>query len=117
MVITRLGKLLRKTRIDNDELLFDMAKKLNVSSAFLSAVENGKKSAPKEWVTELNKLYGLDMDELQKAIEDSQLIVKFNMAKKTPKDKQLIATFARTFDELDDNTKDQIRRLLMPYDD
>ena len=41
---TNFGKFCRKLRIDNDELLYDMAAKLGVSSAFLSKVENGKKN-------------------------------------------------------------------------
>ena len=33
-MVTELGKFLRKIRIDNNELLLDMAQTLNVSSAF-----------------------------------------------------------------------------------
>lgn len=112
-MLTQLGKLLRKTRIDKDELLFDMARKLQVSSAFLSAVENGKRNAPNEWITELNKLYGLNVNELQKAIGDSQLVVKINTTKKSDEDRQLITSFARKFDELDDAVKKQIRKLIL----
>ena len=37
------GKFCRKLRIDRGEILADMAKKLGVSSAFLSKVETGGK--------------------------------------------------------------------------
>ena len=40
---TTLGAFLRKLRLQHGEKLKDMAENLNVSSAFLSAVENGKK--------------------------------------------------------------------------
>ena len=43
-MLTEFGKALRRIRLDNDELLKDMADKLKVSSAYLSAVENGKKN-------------------------------------------------------------------------
>ena len=43
IMATTLGVFLRKLRLANDEILKDMAKNLGVSSAFLSAVENGKK--------------------------------------------------------------------------
>ena len=42
-MLTALGKFLRKLRIDNGEILKDMADKLGVTASFLSAVENGKK--------------------------------------------------------------------------
>ena len=42
-MITSLGRFLRKLRIDQGEILKDMADKLGVSVSFLSAVENGKK--------------------------------------------------------------------------
>ena len=41
--VTKLGIALRKIRLDRQELLKDMADRLKVSSAFLSAVETGKK--------------------------------------------------------------------------
>jgi transcriptional regulator with XRE-family HTH domain len=47
IMITNFGKFCRRLRIDNGELLYDMAKKLGVSSAFMSSVENGKKNRQK----------------------------------------------------------------------
>ena len=43
-MLTALGRFLRKIRIDRNELLKDMADKLEVSASFLSAVENGKRA-------------------------------------------------------------------------
>ena len=42
-MITAFGKFLRILRMDNGEILKTMAEKLEVTSSFLSAVENGKK--------------------------------------------------------------------------
>ena len=50
-LLTKLGRFLRKIRIDRGELMIDMAEKLGVTPAFLSAVENGKRKPPKEWVS------------------------------------------------------------------
>ena len=47
MAITKFGEYARDLRIDRGENLKEMAKNLGVSSAFLSAVENGKKQVPK----------------------------------------------------------------------
>ena len=45
-MLTSIGKFFRKLRIDEGEILKDMAEKLGVSVSFLSAVENGKKRMP-----------------------------------------------------------------------
>lgn len=45
-MLTRFGKQLRKLRIDREERLKDMADRLNVTTAYLSAVENGKRTVP-----------------------------------------------------------------------
>ena len=49
-MLTSIGRFLRKLRIENGEILKDMAEALGVSSAFLSAVENGKKKMPESWI-------------------------------------------------------------------
>lgn len=59
-MVTEFGKFLRKLRIDNDELMLDMAKKLKVSSAFLSSVENGKKRPSDSWNDLVINLYHMD---------------------------------------------------------
>ena len=59
-MVNNFGKFCRKLRIDRSELLYDMAKKLGVSSAFLSKVENGKKKPPKEWRELIIDLYDLN---------------------------------------------------------
>lgn len=68
-MLTEFGQFCRKLRIDRGELLFHMASKLGVSSAFLSSVENGKKNPPKEWQETICELYGLKSDDKQKLKE------------------------------------------------
>src|SRR5471030_1961778 len=43
---TQFGKELKKLRIDLGITLMEMAQKINVSSAFLSAIETGRKRIP-----------------------------------------------------------------------
>ncbi len=57
---TPFGKTLRKLRIDHSERLLDMAKKLDVSVAFLSSVEIGKRSVPVGLEEKIIELYALD---------------------------------------------------------
>ena len=55
-MLPSIGRFLRKLRIDNGEILKDMAEALGVSSAFLSAVENGKKKMPEGWIEKLKTM-------------------------------------------------------------
>ena len=57
MKLTEFGKFSRKLRIDNGELLKDMAIKLNTTPAFLSMVETGRRSIPKKLEEEIEKSY------------------------------------------------------------
>ena len=57
MKITQLGKELRKIRIGKEEVLFDMASKLGISSAMLSAIETGAKAAPEDFCQRLADHY------------------------------------------------------------
>ena len=61
MKLTELGKFLRKLRIDNGELLKDMAIKLNVTPSFLSMVETGRRNIPKKWEEDIEKIYSLSL--------------------------------------------------------
>ena len=89
MAATVLGKFLRKIRIDRDERLYDMAKRLGISSAFLSGVENGHKKAS---ATLINNI-----------IDISQF---------SPQKQEATLMFARKFDELTDKQIDQIKNIL-----
>ena len=64
-MLTEFGKILRKLRIDRQELLRDMAKNLEVSSAYLSAVETGKRKIPIDWCSKISTLYKLDPDTIR----------------------------------------------------
>ena len=66
MAATPFGRFLRKLRIDNDELLGNMADKLGISSAYLSAVENGKKNVTGGLVESVVREYGLGSHQAQK---------------------------------------------------
>ena len=45
-MLSEYGKVLRIIRINNGELLNDMAQKVDVSPALLSYIENGKREIP-----------------------------------------------------------------------
>jgi HTH-type transcriptional regulator, competence development regulator len=112
---TILGSFLRKLRLQQGEKLKDMAENLNVSSAFLSAVENGKKKMPDSWYEKLASLYHLSPDQqkdLQTAVIESGETVELNIKNISSGNRELAICFARHFDTLDEETSKQIFALL-----
>lgn len=114
-MLTEFGKILRKIRIDNQELLKDMAKKLGVSSAYLSAVETGKRKVPSDWVPKVAALYTLDReskDELELACEQSAQEVKISLAKATGLQREAAISFAKALEGLDDQKLKKIMEVV-----
>lgn len=58
-MITEFGKALRKMRIDRNEYIKDMAEKLHISVAYLSAIETGKRTIPESLVGRIGRAYFL----------------------------------------------------------
>ena len=68
MKLTEFGKFLRKLRVDNGELLKDMAIKLNVTPSFLSMVETGRRNIPKKLEEEIKETYSLNLKQKEELI-------------------------------------------------
>lgn len=110
-MITEFGKSLRKLRIDRGEILLDMAKKLDVTPSFLSAVEVGKKNVPSEWVGRIAELYQLPIAErqgLEQAAADSVVNVKLNLSQMAQPQRNAALVFARNFDSLSNEEADRL---------
>ncbi len=115
MNIPSIGKFLRKLRIDHEEILMDMADKLEVSPSFLSAIENGKKLMPKKWFNKLTELYSLNEEQqqnLKQAIEDSKHVIELNLKNASPKNREFALLFAREFEQMDDETREKMLNIL-----
>lgn len=78
-MLTEFGKAIRKIRLDKGEILKDMAKRLGISSAFLSAVENGRKNVPEKWIDQIIEFYQLD-EEGQKKLKQAYFETKDSAA-------------------------------------
>lgn len=105
-MITAFGKFCRKLRIENDEILKNMADKLHVTSAYLSAVEMGKRNVPQGWDKILSDAYNLNSaqyKDLTAAIDDSVKQIKLNLGAASLHKKQMAVMFARKLDELDED--------------
>lgn len=104
-MLTNFGKELRKIRIDHDELLKDMAKRLNVTVAYLSAVENGNREVPDSWIDILANSYQLSSEEkrsLQAFAYEDKNSLKIDLKNIEKEEKELALAFARTFKSLSD---------------
>lgn len=114
-MLTAFGKFSRKLRIDKGELLKDMAEKLQVTSSYLSSVEMGKRSVPRNWAEKLQEIYCLSEQEyvhLMNSIEVSKSEVTISLENKAFNDQEIILSFARKYDSLDTQAKEQLRKIL-----
>ena len=105
-MLNNFGKFGRKLRIDRGELLYDMATKLEVSSAFLSKVENGKKKPPQEWRDILIREYNLkpnDVKELDRCMYEAQNYDSIDISNWKDSDRMMMLSFARRFSSIDKN--------------
>ena len=115
MSYTAFGEFVRVLRIRKHQVMGDMAKLLGVSTPFLSAVENGKKSIPHEWLSLISEFYSLSSDEqaeLQRAIEESQIQFRIIPKNAGLLQRKAALEFARSFDSLDEETAQQIMTIL-----
>ncbi len=112
---TSIGEFLRKLRLAKEQKLKDMAEILGVTSAFLSAVENGKKNMPDSWVGKVKGEYGLTDEQCEKMREsalESQNSISLNMKNASSLNRELAVSFARQFGEMDEETSKQILNVL-----
>lgn len=115
MAYTSFGEFVRILRIKRHEVMGDMAKVLNVKVPFLSVVENGKKNVPSEWAEKIAMAYSLndsEKDELYQAIEESRTQYKIPAINAGIVQRRAALQFARSFDEMDDETATKILNLL-----
>ena len=114
-MLTTLGRMLRKMRIDNGELLRDMAERLHMSSAMLSAIENGNRKPMEDFALRLAAEYSLDDSErvaLEDAVAEQRAQVMIGLKGANRDDRELAVAFARQFDTLEDEAKNKIRAIL-----
>jgi transcriptional regulator with XRE-family HTH domain len=114
-MLTSIGKFLRKLRIDQGEILKDMADKLGVTVSFLSAVENGKKRMPSAWNEKICDLYHLDVSQrsaFTAAIAETEESIEMNFFEVAMGRRELAVSFARKFRDIDDEQAEAIKKIL-----
>ena len=114
-MLTELGKLLRKIRIDRQELLRDMASTLGVSVAYLSAVETGKRNAPIAWCNKIIQAYHLNSDEvaqLRTAFDESQDELRISLQQISAQQRSTAISFAKALEGLSDEQLQKIMKVV-----
>lgn len=115
MAYTQFGEFVRVLRVKHHEVMGDLAKVLEVKLPFLSAVENGKKNVPAEWIPKIISHYNLTLqeaEELKLAAEESKTQVKISTGNAGVTQRRAALQFARSFDNMDDETAIKILELL-----
>ncbi len=119
MSYTKYGEFIRILRVKHHEVMGDLAKVLDTTLPFMSAVENGKKNVPGEWPELLIKHYSLNNDEaaeLYQSIEESKTQMKINLISANNTQRRLAVQFQRSFENLDEDTATAIMDLLNKED-
>lgn len=114
-MLTPFGKELRKLRIDQNKTLKDMAEYANVTSAYLSAVETGKKKITNDLIEKVVAFLNADktiVEKLKDAAWNSMQEFKLDVSGKNETTRETVAMFARNFSELPDEKLKQIKQLL-----
>ena len=114
-MLNAFGQWLRKFRIDRGLLLKDMADALGFSSAFLSAIETGRKNIPDGIVDKICDCYDFDntlRSSLENAVEKSKQKLTLDFSGMTTDSRELAFAFAKSFQALDQKDREQILTIL-----
>ncbi len=114
-MITRFGKEVRKLRIEKGVTLKEMATALGKTSAYLSAVETGRKNLPDTLVNEVVEYFALEgetVQQIKRAAELSQSSVNISLDGISEPKREVATAFARQFPSLSEDALNQIKRLL-----
>jgi transcriptional regulator with XRE-family HTH domain len=114
--MTPFGARLRALRADRNLTLKDVAEALQVSAAYLSALEHGKRGAPSPGlVHQVNEYFGLiwdEADELSQLARLSNPRITVNTAGLTPEHTALANRVAQTIHRLSPETVASLHAVL-----
>jgi len=112
-MLTPFGIAIRKIRLDRGMRLIEMAQGLNVTSAYLSAVETGKKSPSTDLVTKIAALLDLKANEvtiLNEAAERSD--ARTTLRQLPSEERRLFAGLARSLPQVDEEERERAMKQL-----
>ena len=102
---TTFGKELRKLRIDKDENIHAMAKKLEISISYLSAIEAGSRKIPEGMVDKIIKKYHLNEERseiMRQAEAESSTEIDIDLSTVTVEQRKLVFALSRKLNDISD---------------
>lgn len=114
-MISKFGEYIRIVRKRENDSLRDMAKKMGVSAAFLSAMEVGRKNIPMVYVDKIVELYHLNEEEKAKlfeVIQETNDKVSLELSQMNESQKEVTLVFARKIQTADADLIEKLRKIL-----
>lgn len=99
---TTFGEYIRFLRTENELTLTQLAAKLDLDSANLSKIENGKREFDKKRLSKLSEIFGLNLQELNNEYVSDQIgkkIYETNCTKKLLKIAEEKAEYRKTLNK------------------
>jgi len=112
--LTPFGVELRKLRLDKDMRLLDLAAKLDQSTAFVSAIETGRKQIPDGYVRKIAQAMELSADEIRRlrgAAEKTRKEVRVDNLR--GEQRELVAAFARQLDDVPNDLLEALKKIVL----
>lgn len=112
--LTPFGVELRKLRLDKDMRLLDLAEKLDQSTAFVSAIETGRKQIPDGYLHKLSKAMELSAEEIRRlrgAAEKTRKEVRVDNLRGDQR--ELVAAFARKLDDVPNDLMEALKKIVL----
>ncbi len=112
---TEFGKELRKLRIDKDETLATMAKTMGISISYLSAIENGTRAIPDDFINRLSKKYRLSESATKKllvALDHSVSSIDIELDNTLPFQRDLAFMLARMLPSMSEDICEKMLSIL-----
>ena len=116
--LTPFGVEMRKLRLNRNLRLLDVASQLSVTSAFLSAVETGRKPIPDGFLVKISRAINISNEEvanLRKAIDRTRKEVRVD--DKPDHQRELIAAFARKLDNVPPSLIEELKKIVLKSGD
>lgn len=115
-MISKFGKCIRSIREQENDSLRQMAIKLGISAAFLSAMEVGRKPIPVEYIEKMKSIYNLTEEqevELENSIYETNERVPIELAAMNEAQKDISLMFARKIKTADEELLRKLKEALL----
>ena len=115
MQYTRFGEEMRVLRTRRHQTQQDMAEVLGVTKSFLTSVESGRRSIPKDWIDIISDHYHLKpypRQILEDAAKASRNYIRIALKGQPNYRRNLAVKFEDSFQEIDEETSQTMMKLM-----